>query len=51
MKMPLLEPVGNDDFLQQQLQAIGDRLNQAPGPDPVGSDTNLHVADDLAFSQ
>jgi hypothetical protein len=39
----------NDDFLQQQLQAVGDRLDQAPWTDAVGADTDLHVADNLAL--
>ena len=41
----------DDDFLHQQLQRVGDRLQPAARPDPVGADAHLHVADDLALGK
>ena len=41
----------DDDFLHQQLQGIGDRLQPAARPDAVRPDAHLHVADDLALGK
>ena len=51
----LVGPAGNDDFFHHRLDRISDRLRPAAQPwyakesDPVGSDTQLHEADDLPF--
>ena len=39
----------DDLFLERQLHAVGQRLQQAPRADPVGADPVLHAADDLAL--
>ena len=41
--------VGEQVFLEDQLGAVGQRLQQAPGPGPVGPDAALHVRDHLAL--
>jgi hypothetical protein len=38
-----------DDFLGQQLEGIGDRLQQAERADAVRADANVHPADQLAL--
>jgi hypothetical protein len=50
MKRPLFA-ARDDDFLEQQLHAVGDRLQQTLGANAVGSDTHLHVTDDLALGK
>ena len=40
---------GNDDLLHQQLDPVGDRLQQAPRADAVGADAHLDPADHLAL--
>ena len=42
---------GNDIFLQQQLQRIGDGLQQAVRPHAHGSQADLEVRQDLALHQ
>ena len=39
----------DDDFLEQQLHPVGDRLQQAERPDAVRADAHLHLADHLAL--
>jgi hypothetical protein len=39
------------DFLEKQLEAVGNRLQETPRTDPVGADANLHPADDLALPE
>ena len=39
----------NNDFLEQQLDGIGQRLQPALGADAVGAEAHLHIADDLAL--
>jgi hypothetical protein len=41
----------DDDFLEQQLQHVGDRLQQTSGADAVRPETHVHPADELAFPQ
>src|SRR5271166_2916009 len=41
--------VRNDVFLQQQLDSIGNRLQQPVGPDAHGTETHLHMRQDLAL--
>jgi hypothetical protein len=38
-------------FLDEQLQHVGERLQQALGADPVRADAHLHVADHLALGE
>ena len=41
----------DDVFLEEELDAVGDRLKQAPRPDAVGADPVLHLGRDLALGQ
>ena len=45
----LVRPLDDDVFLQHQLDAVGERLEHAPGAVPVGADAQLHPGDDLAL--
>jgi hypothetical protein len=40
-----------NDFLEQQLQHVGDRLQQTGGTDAVRPETHVHPADQLALPQ
>ena len=40
---------GDDVLLERQLERVGDRLQQAPGPGPVGTGPVLHPADHPAL--
>ena len=41
----------NDDFLEQQFDAVGNRLHQSPPAHTIGTGTHLHEAQHLAFGQ
>jgi hypothetical protein len=41
--------IGNRLLLEEQLDAVGQRLEDAERPGPVGADAVLHVGDDLAL--
>ena len=45
----LVGPLDDDVFLEHQLDAVGERLEHAPGAVPVGADAQLHPGDDLAL--
>ena len=45
----LSAPLDDDVFLQHQLDAVGERLEHAPGAVPVGADAQLHPGHDLAL--
>ena len=41
----------DDDFLEHQLEHVGERLQQSQRADAIGADAHLHPADDLALGQ
>ena len=41
----------NDDFLEDQLEHVGEGLQQPQRADAIGADAHLHPADDLALGQ
>ena len=45
----LVGPLGQQVLLEEQLDAVGQRLQDAPRPGPVRADAVLHVGDDLAL--
>src|SRR5262249_52233617 len=45
----LVNVAGDDLFLEEEFQAVGDRLEQAKGADAVGADAVLHVGGELAL--
>ena len=49
MKQEAIGVAGNHYFLQQQLDHIGERLQQPLEADPVRADPVLHVPDDFAL--
>ena len=46
-----IRPARNDDFLEHQLHGVGDGLQPALGTDPVRTQPNLHVTNDLALGK
>ena len=48
-KTTLFAPAGQDGFLDQQLQAIRDRLQKPEGPNDVRAFSKLHRGNDLAL--
>ena len=48
-KTALVGRLGDDVFLERQLDAVGEALQQAPRADPVGADALLHPGDDAAL--
>ena len=42
-------PLGEQVLLEEELDPVGQGLEQPPGPGPVGPDPALHVRDDLAL--
>jgi len=51
MNRNLLAPGGHDDLFHQQLQAVGDRLQEAQRTDAIGAYAHLDPADQLALPQ
>src|SRR5207244_10922573 len=41
----------NDDLLEDELEDVGERLQQPERPHAIGPDTDLHPADDLALRE
>ena len=48
---PLLAPAGITGSLSDEFQQVGERLEQAPGPDHVGAAPDLHRRPDLAVGE
>ena len=48
---PPVRAGGDDDLLQEQLDDVRERLEEAARPDPVRPETDLDVADDLALGE
>ena len=46
-----LDGEGHEVFLEEELDAVGERLQQAEGADAAGSPAVLHAAEDLALQQ
>ena len=42
---------GTRSSLTNSLKHVGDRLQQAARPDPVGAEADLHVGEDLALGE
>ena len=42
-------PIGHQVLLEEELDAVGERLEDAAGPGPVRADAVLHVGDELAL--
>ena len=47
----LVDADGGDALLERQLDAVGQTLQDAPRPRPVGAGPQLHPAQDLALEQ
>ena len=51
MKSGFSTAIGHQVFLEEELDAVGERLQQAEGTGAAGSPAVLHAAEDLAFEQ